>query len=156
MPQWIFVRVIYVIDKTSKWIKLSKHTTKEGDVFVIHSSKENKMANKKDRTAKQREETTHAKVDEQDAYTTLFNNRNHFFSQSYKVLSYFSYLIINFICFHRVRWFQVFQSNTSKLSSILWFQVFHVTNNKVSKSKVGDCSWGRPEGFLFNSYYTAV
>ena len=30
--------------------------------------------------------------------------------------------------------------------------IFH--NSYKSKSKVGDCSWSRPEGSLFNSYYT--
>ena len=31
-----------------------------------------------------------------------------------------------------------------------------IFDGQVSKSKVGDCSRGRPEGSLFNSYYTEV
>ena len=32
----------------------------------------------------------------------------------------------------------------------------YIIMNQWVKSKVGDCSRGRPEGSLFNSYYTKV
>ena len=83
MSQWLtsqlFVRVGYVIEKTSQWIKLYVHARKELFVFVIHPSKENRAGNKENRIMRWRGKLTQAE-EEQDSYTTQEKRLRIFYS----------------------------------------------------------------------------